>query len=145
MGAMPIIAAVDQSERAELIIAQARELADAYDVKLHVVHVKEFSVGHLQTESAQDTTDIEDVQREAKDIASELGSKVVNEESFEPVGLVGSPPEEIIEYSKEHNAEYIVVSGRKQSPVGKALFGSVTQSLLLNAECPAVLIPNKSK
>lgn len=137
---MPIIAAVDQSERAKLVIAQAGELADLYGVELHVVHVKEFSVGNLQTESTQDATDVEDVNREAKDIANKLGSKVINEESFEPVGLVGSPPEEIIEYSKKHDAEYIVVSGRKQSPVGKALFGSVTQSILLDAERPVVSV-----
>lgn len=142
---MPVVAAVDRSERADVVVAQASELADAYGVDLHVVHVEEFSVGNLQTESTQDPTDVDDVRREAEDIANEIGSRVVDERRFEAVGLVGNPAEEIIRYSKEHDAEYIVVSGRKKSPVGKAIFGSVTQSLLLDAERPVVSIMSDSE
>lgn len=38
---MPIVAAIDRSDRAQSVISQARELADAYGVELHVVHVKD--------------------------------------------------------------------------------------------------------
>lgn len=137
---MPVIAAVDQSDRAPLVVNQARELADEYGVELHVVHVGQFSVGNLATDSTQDDTDMEDVRREAREIATEVGSREIARDDFKPVGLVGNPAEAIIEYSEEQDPEYIVVSGRKQSPVGKAVFGSVTQSLLLNADRPIVTV-----
>lgn len=38
------------------------------------------------------------------------------------------------------DADYIVVVGRSRSPVGKALFGSVTQGVLLHAECPVLAV-----
>lgn len=134
-----IVAAVDQSDRAVMIVERARDLADAYGVPLHVVHVEEFSVGNLQTDWNQDTTDVEDVRRAARDVASEAGRRA-DAGDFEAIGLVGDPAEEITRYATEQDAEYIVVSGRKRSPVGKALFGSVTQSLLLDADRPVVAV-----
>lgn len=44
------------------------------------------------------------------------------------------PSRAIVRVAEEIDADRIVMSGRKQSPVGKVLFGSVTQSVLLHAE-----------
>ncbi|RQG89967.1 universal stress protein [Natrarchaeobius halalkaliphilus] len=44
------------------------------------------------------------------------------------------PAEGIITVAAEIGADQIVMSGRKRTPAGKVLFGSVTQSVLLNAE-----------
>lgn len=141
---MPIVAAVDTTDRAPAVVDQARELADLYGVDLHVVHVEEFSVGNLQTGSTDDR-DVDDARREAREIAAEVASRAGLDEGFEPVGLVGEPAARILEYSEEHDPEYIVVSGRKKSPIGKALFGSVTQSLLLDAETPVVAVMDEGE
>lgn len=135
---MPIVAAVDQSDRAARILDQASDLATAFDVELHVVHVSEFSVGNLVSGSTEQTPDVEDARAEAQKTAEEIGAQSGVERGFEPVGLIGNPAEEILEYSEEVSAEYIVVSGRKKSPTGKALFGSVVQSILLDADRPVV-------
>ena len=66
-------------------------------------------------------------------------------QAFEAVGLEGNPAAEILEYSTARDAEYIVVSARKRSPVGQAVFGSVTQSLLLTADRPIVAVPHTSE
>jgi nucleotide-binding universal stress UspA family protein len=138
---MPVVAAVDQSGRSQSVIEQAKQLADDAGVSLHVVHVG--SVGVPSPEGGYDTDTEEDIARqEAVQIARTVVQDVGAVESFEPVGLVGDPAEEILEYSTAQDAEYIVVSARKRSPLGQAVFGSVTQSLLLNAERPVVAVPH---
>lgn len=50
---------------------------------------------------------------------------------------IALPPEDgILEEADRIDADLIAVGGRKRSPVGKAVFGSVSQSVALNAERP---------
>jgi nucleotide-binding universal stress UspA family protein len=46
----------------------------------------------------------------------------------------------IIRVSEEAEADLIVMAGRVQSPVGKVLFGSVTQSVLLSSSVPVTVV-----
>lgn len=138
---MPVVAAVDQSERAESVIDQANQLADDADVPLHVVHVGEPEIPHPKGGYDPEQTEVISEQR-ATGIAREVGQAVLGEDEFHPVGLQGDPAERLLEYAAEQDAEYLVVSARKRTPLGQAVFGSVTQSLLLNAECPVVAVPH---
>lgn len=52
------------------------------------------------------------------------------------------PASAILEEAAEMDADRIVMSGRKKSPVGKVLFGSVTQSVLLDSEVPVTFVPS---
>ena len=151
---MAIVAAVDSSERAVAVIEQAHELAERYDVGLHIVHV-----GDPTVDFREDFTDVsadalrgsprserivKEVQESATEIAADAAEQIDGLEEYEAVGLVGDAAEVIRNYAEEHDAEYIVVSGRKRRPLGQALFGSVTQALLLNANRPIVAVPNDS-
>lgn len=51
----------------------------------------------------------------------------------------GDPAEEILAVAEEVGADAIVMSGRRRSPAGKVLFGSVTQSVLLDADRPVTV------
>lgn len=46
----------------------------------------------------------------------------------------------ILTVALEEDADLIVLATRKQSPVGKALFGSVAQSVILDAEMPVLVV-----
>lgn len=50
----------------------------------------------------------------------------------------GDPAEEILAAAEEIGANAIAVVGRKRSPVGKAVFGSVTQEVILTADRPVL-------
>ncbi len=140
---MVIIAAVDRSERAPSIVEEANELGQAFDEPVHVVHVLSRSefVG-LERTSVTDTgksipTD------DVLDIAEEFAREAIDEAGVDdatPVGLLGDPADEISDYADSNDARYLVIAGRKRSPVGKALFGSTVQSLMLNSETPVVSI-----
>lgn len=137
---MTIIACVDRSEQAKGVVSEAVKLGEAFDEPVHAVHVltrKQF-VG-LQRTSVDDTgraIPTEQIEEVAAEIAGEqIGD---TDAAVETVGLVGDPSDEIVTYADEHDASYVVVGGRKHSPVGKALFGSVSQSILLDSHQPVV-------
>ena len=56
-----------------------------------------------------------------------------------------NPVERILEYVHEIEANVIVLGGRKRSPTGKVLFGSVTMSVLRNTDIPVVVTGETSE
>ncbi|ELZ32494.1 UspA domain-containing protein [Halogeometricum pallidum JCM 14848] len=71
---------------------------------------------------------------EAVDILSAAGITVKQTELYVPVA------ESIVNLATEMSADEIVVCGRKRSPTGKALFGSVTQSVALDSPVPVTIV-----
>lgn len=51
----------------------------------------------------------------------------------------GDTTEDILNEAEGHDVDAIVLGGRKRSPAGKAIFGSVTQSVILNTDRPVVV------
>ncbi|MFP9191410.1 universal stress protein [Natrialbaceae archaeon A-CW1-1] len=51
----------------------------------------------------------------------------------------GDPAPEILKAAEEDDVDVISVAGRKRSPTGKAIFGSVAQEVFLNTERPVLL------
>lgn len=137
---MVIVAAVDRSDRSEIVVREAKELAEPFDEPIHVVHVLSTSefvdLGRTRTQNP-DAVDMDSVRTTASDIAEEAGEPL--DQEFEAVGLMGNPADEVTRYADDQDARYIVVAGRKRSPAGKVIFGSVAQSILMNAECPVVM------
>ncbi len=48
--------------------------------------------------------------------------------------------EDVIRFAVDHNVEEIVMGVRRRSKVGKLLFGSTAQYIILNAPCPVVTV-----
>lgn len=71
--------------------------------------------------------------REATDVLEDAGIEVEVTESS------GNPAKELLDTAEEVGADVIVVAGRKRSPTGKALFGSTTQAVILDADRPVLV------
>ena len=50
------------------------------------------------------------------------------------------PAEQILGLADEHDAAVIVMSTKRRSPVVKLLLGSSAQQVILEAECPVLLV-----
>jgi nucleotide-binding universal stress UspA family protein len=55
-------------------------------------------------------------------------------------GRVGDPGDEVVAMADAVDADVVVVGGRDRSPTGKAVFGSVGQTILLSAPCPVLYV-----
>jgi nucleotide-binding universal stress UspA family protein len=140
---MVILAAVDEKGKSERIIETGQELALAFGEDLVVLHVipeneaEEHFESMREIEEFRETSFAVEIER-AEEYAKKLTGKVLDEDDFIPAGRIGDPVEEILSFLDEKDIRYVVIGSRKRSPVGKAAFGSVAQSVILGAECPVV-------
>lgn len=61
--------------------------------------------------------------------------------TFEVRQSSGDITRNILEMADELNVDTISLAGRKRSPTGKALFGSITQDVILKSNRPVILSP----
>lgn len=55
--------------------------------------------------------------------------------------VTGEPAAAILDIADEFDADSIVLGSRRRSPVGKVLFGSVTQAVILDSDRPVMVVP----
>ncbi|WP_042663012.1 MULTISPECIES: universal stress protein [Haloferax] len=144
---MTVVVAVDDSNRAATVLARASALAADLDEPLHSLHVLQRTdlVDTLEKEvEGQAVTENREVKRVGAEIierAAANGELEHDTAEIENVVRVGDPAEQITTYADNVDTRYIVVGGRRRSPTGKALFGSVTQRVMLSSTVPVLNVP----
>ena len=63
---------------------------------------------------------------------------IENETALTVNGL--TPGEDIVDFAKEKVVDVIIIGVKKRSKVGKLIFGSTAQYVILNASCPVVTV-----
>lgn len=137
---MVIVAAVDHSDEAQDVIAEADTLAQKFGDTIHVLHVMKRSEAIQAEESSVDdgAISVEELREQAASLPESLLQAQPTSAEAEAVGRIGDPAAEIVSYADDLDARYVIVSPQRRSQTGKLLFGSVAQSVLLNASCPVI-------
>jgi len=65
--------------------------------------------------------------------------------AVEPMTKFGDPATEILGAAEAVDADMILLGGRKRSPLGSVLFGSVSQQVTLDAARPVVVTGNRQE
>lgn len=164
---MTILTAVDGETRPSRAVERGAELASVFDVEHVVLHVMPQDVYDDFHESASGSSSrtmttsasyggssspsntegytIEKGEQHATGVARGVVHATLDDHSDTVlVGRVGDPVEEILAEADRRSARYLVIGGRQRTPVGKAVFGSKTQSILLTAEQPVVTVMSES-
>ncbi|WP_254271318.1 universal stress protein [Haloarcula marina] len=55
-------------------------------------------------------------------------------------GVVGNISGGIVKAAEKTDADRVIISGGSRSPVGKAVFGSTAQTVLINSPCPVTYV-----
>ncbi|WP_336330327.1 universal stress protein [Haloarcula sp. CGMCC 1.2071] len=129
-----IVAGIDKSEARGTAIAEAiTEIPmDASEVRVTLLHDFEENPEGASVDQVASV-------RRAREVLEEAGVEVALEESS------GEPADAILRLADEHDADMIVVAGRKRTPTGKVLFGSVTQSVILGTDRSVLVCSGKEE
>ena len=107
-------------------------------------------VGQIFTEDEYDTARTslglaDDTELSPEKIAEQHGSFNAIVSRLDSQGLdyvlrtaVGPHAGTVVEQAAD--TDFIIIGGSKRSPAGKAIFGSATQDILLDAPCPVVFV-----
>lgn len=146
---MVILTAVGEKHHPTEIIETGLDLAAAFDEELQVLHVIPQDDAEAHFEELRRIPEFRDagfdVETErAEEVASQLIEMATDGAAGEvnviPVGRVGDPADQILRAADAADARFVVVGGRKRTPAGKALFGSVTQTVVLDSTRPVVTV-----
>jgi nucleotide-binding universal stress UspA family protein len=129
---MKILVGFDGSRVSAAALELAAEHAQAFEAQILLVQSMTGGPEMLRS-------DFENAERELVSRKSQFREKNIACESLLSVrGL--SPGEDLVRLAKEHKVKEIIVGVRRRSKVGKLVFGSTAQFVILNAPCPVVTV-----
>lgn len=140
-----VFIAHDRTPGSETVAARAKELAEGMGLPLTIIHAVSEKDAEHRSESVPKESGYLDVilnQVEAQiraEFVAWWGEDDVRRADFQI--LSGEPDETIPKTLRSKNATYAVIGVRSRSRVGKLLFGSNAQSILLLSPCPVLAVP----
>ena len=127
-----IVVGYDGTSTAKAAMDLATEHAKVFDGKIYLV---ESLMGGEET-NVEEVRQAEENLEYAKSYFQESG--IPCETHLLIRGVI--PGEDIVNFAKECEADEIIVGVRRRSKVGKLMFGSTAQFVVLEAHCPVVTV-----
>ncbi|MFO7713303.1 universal stress protein [Desulfosarcina sp.] len=129
---MKILVGYDGSNSAKDALALAKKHATAFDAQVLIV----------SSLTGGSVTHAVEVEHATEDL--EFAKKMFDEDGIpcETKLLVRgmTPGEDLVEYAKEKGIDEIIIGIKRRSKVGKLLFGSNAQYVIIKAPCPVVTV-----
>ncbi|WP_336361226.1 universal stress protein [Haladaptatus sp. ZSTT2] len=122
------------------LVREAGALAKGSDGRLILLSIlpeEEYDERHEARRQGSDfetTYTLEEAEDEALRLARKIGLEELKplDVPYETIGVVGQLTKRILATAAERDVDHIFLVGTRRSPSGKALFGDVAQSILLN-------------
>lgn len=129
---MKILVGYDYSTVTQDVLALAKQQAQAFNAEVHLLRSLEQGP-ELQRDTIQQAEQkLDQVRREFATMGLACDTHVV-------VSVL-SVGEEIVQFAKRNSIDLIVIGVRRRSKVGKLLFGSNAQVIILTAPCPVLTV-----
>jgi nucleotide-binding universal stress UspA family protein len=134
---MSVVAGIDDSSVAREVLAQALEQARWRGTELHVVHVLHLPI--VYTEAAINWAEVAEAQQNAvwAAVADELA---VDDVEVERVDLEGYPPDVLVDYASQVDAELLVLGTRGRGEIASLILGSTSHRAIHLAPCDVLVV-----
>lgn len=149
MSRKKVLVATDLSERSDIAIEKAIELASRYDMWLEVLHVVglplfEMFFGEqyehrMGKESEEEREKLKQISDKIKERLSRKAEKIYLDVRF------GNPREEIVNYAKHKNVDLIVLgSSGEYTAIEELVLGTTVKSVVNNSAIPVLVAKNRN-
>ena len=129
---MKILVGYDYSTVTQEVLALAKQQAKAFNAEVHLLRCLTQDP-KLQRETVQHAEqNLDHIRREFATMSLACETHVV-------VSAL-TAGEEIIQFAEQNSVDLIVIGVRRRSKVGKLLFGSNAQLIILTAPCPVLTV-----
>ena len=129
---MKILVGYDYSTVTQDVLALSKQQAQALNAEVHLLRSLERNP-ELQSDTIQQAEqNLNQVKREFTTLGLACDTHVV-------ISAL-SAGEDIVQFAEQNSIDLIVIGVRKRSKVGKLLFGSNAQLIILTAPCPVLTV-----
>ncbi|OGU64659.1 MAG: hypothetical protein A2499_01805 [Stygiobacter sp. RIFOXYC12_FULL_38_8] len=139
-----ILVPTDFSSLSQSALEYARDLADNMNAAIHILHVIDKSMPFVPGKQNLSETEIAAaLEADARKQLSAFIAETENDTSIKVIGVIkhGIDFEEIVKYTKEIQAELIVIATHGRTGIMHSLLGSVAEKVIQHAKCPVLVIP----
>jgi nucleotide-binding universal stress UspA family protein len=128
---MKILVGYDGSNSAKEALELAKKHAEAFNAEVLVIT-------SLTGGSVTHAVEVEQATEELAEIKNAFPESIPCETKLLVRGM--NPGEDIVAYAEEQGVDEIVIGVKRRSKVGKLLFGSNAQCVIIKASCPVVTV-----
>ncbi len=132
-----IVVPTDFSDASYSAFALARNVADKYNATIHLLHVKEVAPPVFDNDDVDDFLNEDAINNKLAELSAQFRNG--SERSVTAHVREGKSHEAIIEYSREINAELIVIATHGRTGVLDTLLGGVAQQIIKHSKCPVLV------
>ena len=129
---MKLLVGYDGSNSAREALALAVKYAKALEATVDIVT-------SMQTGTVEQTEEIQQVKKDLEAAEKSVRDQEIPVESHLLIRGM-TPGEDLVAFARESGAENIFIGVKRRSKVGKLLFGSNAQYVILKAPCPVTTV-----
>jgi nucleotide-binding universal stress UspA family protein len=96
-------------------------------------------VRSISAKRADDVVRVEGIEADLKSTAEQLATAGILVDTHLLI-RGGSPGEDLTAFANEKRVDYIIIGIKRRSKVGKILFGSTAQFVIVKAMCPVITV-----
>jgi len=129
---MKILVGCDGSRAAEKALELAQHHANAFNAEIYLLT-------SMKQGATLQKDDIEKVEDDLEELKRPFNSDGIHCETGVVVSHL-SAGEDLVQFVQDNNIDEVFIGVRKKSKVGKLVFGSTAQYVILNSPCPVVAV-----
>jgi nucleotide-binding universal stress UspA family protein len=137
-----ILVPTDFSDTSSLALKYGRDLAEAYNASLHVLHVVQDPYSLPWAAEGLPASLGEILQEWERDAWQRMRALVPDaaDHDIKLATRIGSPYPEILRYAEEEQIDLVVMGTHGRGAVGHMLMGSVAEKMVRKSPCPVLTV-----